>query len=164
MQIAAAIRAFTETQTFLEPTKVLELVWWSMPGRRRRSRRLKRLRWRWRGQNLVMRLIPSYESQAGELHTYHYGAMIYRVWSPLSFFMSLQTVSLHLRPAQKYILTQLGWERAADVWTTIGTLLSIVRPLVCFDLLELTSYLNIQLLLSSFCWDYPGDGLGWGWL
>ena len=28
MQIAAAIRAFTETETYLEPTKVLKLVWW----------------------------------------------------------------------------------------------------------------------------------------
>ena len=42
-----------------------------------------------------MRLIISYPSRASALHTYHYLAMIYRVWSPRSFFMSLQ-ISLYL--------------------------------------------------------------------
>ena len=37
-----------------------------------------------------MRLILSYPSWASALHTYHYLAMIYCVWSPRSFFMSLQ--------------------------------------------------------------------------
>ena len=48
-----------------------------------------------RRQRRVMRLIISYPSRASALHTYHYLAMIYRVWSPRSFFMSLQ-ISLYL--------------------------------------------------------------------
>ena len=45
-----------------------------------------------RRQRRVMRLIISYPSRASALHTYHYLAMIYRVWSPRSFFMSLQII------------------------------------------------------------------------
>ena len=45
--------------------------------------------------------------------------------------------------------------RTLSVWTTIGTLLSIVSPAGLLWPAPATSYLNIQLPLSSCCSDYP---------
>ena len=53
----------------------------------------------------------------------------------------------------------------SNVWTTIGTLLSIVSPAGLLWPAPATSYLNIQLpplALSSCCSDYPPGRGGWG--
>ena len=106
-----------------------------------------------RRQRRVMRLIISYPSRASALHTYHYLAMIYRVWSPRSFFMSLHR-RYHYISVHQPQLTQTD-RLTLNVWTTIGTLLSIVSPAGLLWPAPATSYLNIQLPLSSCCSDYP---------
>ena len=81
-----------------------------------------------------MRLIISYPSRASALHTYHYPAMIYCVWSrPVTLeFLHVITARYHYISTSHYTRHQTpgsdGWLAGLSVWTTIGTLLSIVSP------------------------------------
>ena len=78
-----------------------------------------------------MRLILSYPSWASALHTYHYLALIYRVWSSLvtwSQFLHVITASSIITHSQTSASAHSSHSAHLSVWTTIGTLLSIESP------------------------------------
>ena len=89
-----------------------------------------------RRQRRVMRLIISYPSRASALHTYHYLAMIYRVWSPRSFFMSLHRRYHYISVHQPQLThRQTDWHSMFGQQLALSCQLWVL--LVCCDLHQL---------------------------
>ena len=108
-----------------------------------------------------MRLILSYPSRASALHTYHYPAMIYCVWSrPVTLeFLHVITARYHYISTSHYTRHQArmagwlaGWTQCLDNnWHSLVNCESRWSVVTCTRVMSATSYLNIQLPGYSDC-------------